>query len=144
MDTETTGSYEDEQGERFEEETGAEGMASSFILGGVGPDEPLPIATADDEDEDEDDDGAEEEEGRRTSKARGSELEQERALEAGLRLSVLNCVIVINPKSGLAVCREHRHGDEQHPEDPAEARGYDQEIEAAGDRGCQEVSVPQL
>ncbi|CAE7648197.1 unnamed protein product [Symbiodinium microadriaticum] len=82
VDTETTGSYEDEQGERFEEETGAEGMASSFILGGVGPDEPLPIATADDEDEDEDDDGAEEEEGRRTSKARGSELEQERALES--------------------------------------------------------------
>ena len=43
VDTETTGSYEDEQGESFQEETGAEGQASSFILGGVGPDEPLSL-----------------------------------------------------------------------------------------------------
>ena len=70
----------------------------------MGPDEPLPVGAADDEDEDED--GGEEDEARRTGKARGQELE--RALEAGLRLSDTYTVHIIinrvNPKNGLAGC----------------------------------------
>ena len=74
----------------------------------MGPDEPLPVGAAHDEDEDEDEDGGEEDEARRTGKARGQELEQERALEAGLRLSDTYTVHIIinrvNPKNGLAGC----------------------------------------
>ena len=134
MDTETTGSYEDEHGETFQEETGAEGQASNFILGGVGPDEPLPSGAGnDEEDGDDDDDGAEEEEARRSGKARGEELEQERALEAGLDYRI-DALYLSTCGLCLAGCGEYRHRDEQHLEDPAEARDHYQEVDAAGHR----------
>ena len=87
MNTRTRGEFEAENGEEISQTTHAEGEATSFQMGGIGPQEP-PMATEPDDKEgsDGDDDDDEDEDGKssisRRRENKKADLEEEEALEA--------------------------------------------------------------